>query len=56
MDDDAAYLHVATQVHAVNGFPATCRVAVRIEGVYRVCVAHHDVGGTSTAVPCTQAS
>jgi hypothetical protein len=55
VDDDAAYLPVGTEVYAVKGFPATCRVAAHIHGVYRVYVAHHDVAGVSHLVPCAKA-
>lgn len=55
VDDDAAYLPVGTEVRAIKGFTTSCRVAARVHGVYRVYLAHHDVGGRSTALPCAMA-
>jgi len=55
VDGDAAFLTIGTEVHAVNGFGPSCRVAARIEGANRVYLAHQDVGGHSKAVPCAKA-
>jgi hypothetical protein len=52
VDGDAAYPPLGTEVHAVKGFAASCRVAASVHGVYRVYLAHHDVGGRSTPLPC----
>lgn len=55
MDGDAGYLPVGTEVHAIKGFAASCRVAAPVQGAYRVYLAHHDVGGVSEVVPCAKA-
>ena len=55
VDGDAAFLAVGTQVRAIAGFEPACRVAARIDGQYRVYLAHHDAGGVSKAVPCARA-
>ena len=52
VDGDAAFLPIGTEVRAVQGFDPSCGVAARIDGVNRVYLAHHDVGGYSKAVPC----
>jgi hypothetical protein len=54
VDGDAAFLAIGTEIHAVQGFGPSCRVAARIDGVNRVYLAHHDVGGYSKAVPCAK--
>lgn len=55
VDGDASFLTVGTEVHSVLGFEPACRVAARLRGTIRVYLAHHDVGGHSTAVPCAKA-
>jgi len=44
-----------TDVHAIDGFEPSCRVAARIDGANRVYLAHDDVGGYSKARPCGKA-
>jgi len=51
-DGDAAFLTKGTEVYAVRGFDPSCRVAAKVEGAYRVYLAHHDVNGVSQPVPC----
>lgn len=55
VDGDAAFLPIGTEVHAIDGFESSCRVAARIDGANRVYLAHHNVGGYSKAVPCGKA-
>jgi hypothetical protein len=55
VDDDAAFLPIGTEVHAIDGFEPSCRVAARIDGANRVYLAHHNVGGYSKALPCAKA-
>ena len=55
VDGDAAFLPIGTEVHAIDGFEPSCRVAARIDGANRVYLAHQDVGGYSKAVPCGKA-
>ena len=56
VDGDAAFLPIGTEVHAIDGFEPSCRVAARIDGAIRVYLAHHNVGGYSKAVPCAKGS
>jgi len=55
VDGDAGYLSVGTDVYAIKGYAASCRVAALAQGAYRVYLAHHDVAGVSHAVPCAKA-
>jgi hypothetical protein len=55
VDGDAAFLRIGTEVHAIDGFEPSCRVAARIDGANRVYLAHHNVGGYSKALPCVKA-
>ena len=55
VDGDAAFLPIGTEVHAIDGFEPSCRVAARIDGANRVYLALHNVGGYSKAVPCAKA-
>ena len=55
VDGDAAFLPIGTEMHAIDGFQPSCRVAARIDGANRVYLALHNVGGYSKAVPCGKA-
>ena len=55
VDGDAAFVSPGTEVHAVRGYPASCRIAVPIAGVNRVYLAQTEVGGVSRAAPCAEA-
>jgi len=56
VDGDAAFVDVGTEVHSVRGYGTECRVAVEVDGVNRVYLAHTEVGGVSRPVPCATAS
>ena len=47
VDGDAAFLPIDTEVHAIRGYPPSCRVAAPVGGVNRVYLAHADVDGVS---------
>jgi hypothetical protein len=49
------FLPIGTEVHAIDDFEPSCRVAARIDGANRVFLTHHNVDG-SKAVPCAKAS
>lgn len=52
-DGTAAYLPKGTEVHAVRGYPETCRLAATDQtGTLRVYIAHHDLAGKSAPDPC----
>jgi hypothetical protein len=55
VDGDAAFIPVGTPVRSIKGFDPACRVAVEVEGVNRLYLAHTDVQGVTKAVPCAQA-
>lgn len=55
VDGDAAFIKVGTEVHAVQGYETSCRVAAQIAGVNRVYLAHTTLDGVSRAVPCANA-
>ena len=55
VDGDAAFLPIGTEVHAIDGFEPSCRVAARIDGANRVYLALHNARGYSKAVPCAKA-
>ncbi len=55
VDGDAAFITVGTEVHAVEGYGTSCRVAAQIAGVNRVYLAQAYLGGVSRAVPCAKA-
>ncbi|WP_270889971.1 hypothetical protein [Pedococcus sp. 5OH_020] len=55
VDGDAGFLAAGTPVRAIAGFEPTCRLAARIDGQYRVYLAHHDAAGVSRAVSCARA-
>ncbi len=55
VDGDAAFLPVGTEVHAVEGFEPTCRVAAKVDGEIRVYVALAESDHVTRAVPCAKA-
>ena len=52
VDGTASFLAVGTEIHAVPGFPATCRVAALRDGTVHVYLAQHEVDGRSQATDC----
>lgn len=54
VDGDAAFIAVGTELHAIQGYAPSCRLAARIGGVNRVYLAHADVAGVSKPVACAK--
>ena len=56
VDGDAAFLPVGTAVHAVTGWPTSCRVTALVDGAYRLYLAQAGGSAASTPAPCATAS
>lgn len=52
IDRSAAFIGVGTAVHAVNGFPTSCRIAVKVDGAWRVYRAEVAGAATLTEASC----
>lgn len=51
-EGDSGYLPAGTDVHAVRGYPRTCRLTARREGRWVAYLAQREVNHMSATQPC----
>jgi hypothetical protein len=56
VDGDAAFIRAGTHIHALRGYPRSCRVVARVAGVNRVYLARAEVSRALKQLSCAKTS